>query len=313
MTATTRELFTAYLSTLDGRPSHRTAKQALTEAAETIGDMPASAVRPQHVVTVLRKVYARGAVVQADKTRQAMSAAFGWGLKAANDYTVTTQQDWGLDANPVAAVPRDQASRRVGTRWLQPGEFFQLLAWARARTNREHVLVIALTGQRVQEIQNLRPDQWDAAQGLLYWPTTKTGVPHCIPVVDEVATILTRRRRFGWPWLFPRVTNYCQPIPPVTTRHALHHFSQPRGIEEFSPRDLRRTWKTLAGMAGISKADRDALQNHRARDVSAIHYDRYDGIAEKRAAIARWQLWLQQQDGRQPPQANADRVVHGQQ
>ena len=63
------------------------------------------------------------------------------------------------------------------------------------------------------------------------------------------------------------------------------------GWDRVTPRDLRRTWKTLAGLAGVSKADRDALQNHGARDVSARHYDRYDGMREKRAAVDAWGRW----------------------
>jgi hypothetical protein len=44
---------------------------------------------------------------------------------------------------------------------------------------------------------------------------------------------------------------------------------------------LRRTWKTLAGNAGISKEMRDRLQNHSKGDVSSRHYDRYDYLVER--------------------------------
>jgi hypothetical protein len=39
-------------------------------------------------------------------------------------------------------------------------------------------------------------------------------------------------------------------------------------------RDLRRTWKTLAGQAGLSKEIRDRLQNHTLQDVSSKGDDR---------------------------------------
>ena len=40
----------------------------------------------------------------------------------------------------------------------------------------------------------------------------------------------------------------------------------------FTARDLRRTWKTLAGDAGIPKEMRDRLQNHAQRgDVFYVH------------------------------------------
>lgn len=54
-----------------------------------------------------------------------------------------------------------------------------------------------------------------------------------------------------------------------------------------------RTWKTLAGRAGIRKDMRDRLQNHiRASDVSARHYDRYDYLAERLAAVEQWDAFL---------------------
>jgi hypothetical protein len=60
----------------------------------------------------------------------------------------------------------------------------------------------------------------------------------------------------------------------------------------FTPRDLRRTWKTLAGDAGISKEMRDRLQNHSKSDVSSRHYDRYEYLPEKRAAMETWSAYL---------------------
>ena len=53
-------------------------------------------------------------------------------------------------------------------------------------------------------------------------------------------------------------------------------------------RDLRRTWKTLAGQAGLSKEIRDRLQNHTLQDVSSKSYDRWNYMPEKRAAMKKW-------------------------
>lgn len=63
-------------------------------------------------------------------------------------------------------------------------------------------------------------------------------------------------------------------------------------IDKFLPRDLRRTFKTLAGKAGISKEIRDRLQNHSLNDVSSLHYAKYDYLKEKRAAMDIWNDYL---------------------
>jgi len=294
---TTLELFTGYLRTLEGRASLLTAKRILIPAGEEIAK-PAASVTPQDIVAVLRPIYARGSRVQADKARMFMRAAFEWGLKAGNDYRVVDARDWGLARNPAAAIPRDTGSQRAGQRWLRADEFAALLRWARKCRTRDGIRCLLLTGQRVQEITHMRVEQWDAAERTIYWETTKAGMPHCIPVVDEVAEILNARAALGHAFMFPARRAMGRPVPVVTTKHALYRFGAARGWEHFTSRDLRRTWKTLAGQAGLTKLERDLLQNHaRSGDVSSKHYDRWASLPEKRAAVSRWQAWLEQQCG----------------
>jgi hypothetical protein len=63
-------------------------------------------------------------------------------------------------------------------------------------------------------------------------------------------------------------------------------------IEAFTPRDIRRTVKTLMGKAGISKEMRDRIQNHTVSDVSGKHYDQYEYMPEKTKAMKTWERWL---------------------
>ena len=57
-------------------------------------------------------------------------------------------------------------------------------------------------------------------------------------------------------------------------------------------RDLRRTWKTLAGKAGVSKEIRDRLQNHTLQDVSSKSYDRWNYMPEKRDGMNTWDRFV---------------------
>ena len=45
---------------------------------------------------------------------------------------------------------------------------------------------------------------------------------------------------------------------------------------------------------GVRKFERDLLQNHTENrgDVSSRHYDRWEYLPEKRAAIAKWEAWV---------------------
>jgi hypothetical protein len=54
-------------------------------------------------------------------------------------------------------------------------------------------------------------------------------------------------------------------------------------------RDLRRTWKTLAGKAGLSKGNPRPYPKPRAEDVSCCKsYDRWTYMPEKRAGMEKW-------------------------
>ncbi len=68
-------------------------------------------------------------------------------------------------------------------------------------------------------------------------------------------------------------------------------------------RDLRRTWKTLAGQAGLSKEIRDRLQNHRLQDVSSKSYDRWNYMPEKRTAMKKWDAFVQAMLNKKRPKA----------
>jgi hypothetical protein len=57
-------------------------------------------------------------------------------------------------------------------------------------------------------------------------------------------------------------------------------------------RDLRRTWKTLAGKAGVSKEIRDRIQNHALQDVSSKSYDRWNYIPEKCEGMEKWNAFV---------------------
>jgi hypothetical protein len=56
--------------------------------------------------------------------------------------------------------------------------------------------------------------------------------------------------------------------------------------------DLRRTWKTLAGQAGVPKEIRDRIQNYTLQDVSSKNYDRWTYMLEKRAGMEQWNAFV---------------------
>lgn len=311
--ATFGDLCAGYLASMGDKPSRKQAERLFEIAQETIpAGKQASAVTPDDVVEVIRPIFQREARVQADKMRMYLGAAFRWGMQATHDYRTELRRDWGLKSNPVDAVPRDNEAENVGTRWLDSSEFRELVRWSGMGRGKSRKVVglLALTGQRVREIAHLRAEQWDSKRRLLIWNTTKNGLPHVLPVCRQAAKILDSVRPDANGYLFPCVNG--GPMPDGSVLGALKKYAAWQKMEHFTGRDLRRTWKTLAGEAGLTKQERDWLQNHTAGDVSSKHYDRWAYLPEKQAAVAKWEAWLQQRPGK-PAKAKTDQIVHDQQ
>ena len=114
-------------------------------------------------------------------------------------------------------------------------------------------------------------------------------------VYNPAAGIPTEPKNVGTRWLdeeeFLRLYRWLEcpdaPVhPPYTRAVRILMLTGQRVV--VTNRDLRRTWKTLAGQAGLPKEIRDRLQNHTLQDVSSKSYDRWNYMPEKRAAMKKW-------------------------
>jgi len=84
-----------------------------------------------------------------------------------------------------------------------------------------------------------------------------------------------------------------KPMSSKTLPHAFKRYTSHFKVEHFTPRDIRRTCKTL--MASNDMADkevRDRLQNHAISDVSNRHYNIHDYRAQKLALLKSWEDWI---------------------
>jgi integrase len=149
-----------------------------------------------------------------------------------------------------------------------------------------------LTGQRVEEIARLHIDQWDPKERIIDWSKTKNGKPHAIPVpalaADLIGSIVPNK--FGW--FFPSAMDPERPVSHQTLYAFMWRQRDQGVIPMVTNRDLRRTWKTLAGQAGLSKEIRDRIQNHTLQDVSSKSYDRWNYMREKREGMEKWNAFV---------------------
>lgn len=305
--ATIRDLFISYTEHMEGagstKGSIRGAKYCLlgpTGLANALGPgRPASSIATSDIVEVLVPIHRRGAVHQASSVRAWAHAAFQHGITSANCYHKQAGgTHWGLASNPVTPIAKDPAASIPGDRHLSEEEFRALWNWLTEKGASYRyrfapaIQLMMATGQRPSEILKLGLQNYDPTAGELFWQTTKNKRPHCIPLPRQAICILdaTIANEFGHFF-------YAQRRPHLHADSNVNEWVVARylletGARAFVTRDLRRTWKTLAGAAGLSKEIRDRLQNHALSDLSSKHYDRYDYREEKRKAIKVWERYL---------------------
>jgi integrase len=297
--ATVADLFEAYITSLKeaGKSSWPDAEENLDKAADVLGrTRRARDISPDDVLGVLRPIYERGARAMADHVRSYIRSAFSWGIKAERDYRSASPRRFKLVHNPAEGIPTEP--KVAGTRWLDEGEFVRLYHWLENPDTPVHppytraVRIIMLTGQRVKEIARLHKDQWDRKERIIDWSKTKNGKPHAIPVPMLVADLINSINLNEYGWFFPSAKDPSKPVS-ANTLYSFMWRQRERGVIPIvTNRDLRRTWKTLAGQAGVSKEIRDRIQNHTLQDVSSKSYDRWTYMPEKRAAMETWNKFI---------------------
>jgi len=127
---------------------------------------------------------------------------------------------------------------------------------------------------------------------MIDWATTKNGKPHSIPLPAMAIELLDSLTPNEHGFFFPGSKDPSKSVQ-HTTLYSFLWRQRDRGVVPVvSNRDMRRTWKTLAGKAGLTKEIRDRLQNHTLQDVSSKSYDRYSYINEKREAMEIWDAFV---------------------
>jgi integrase len=296
---TVADLFEAYVQYLKDaeKPSWKETEKGLNKIADALGhNRPAREIEPDEIVEVIRPIYERGKKAMADHVRSYVHAAYSWGLKSEHDYRSASQRRFRLVYNPAAGIPTEP--KKVGTRWLDEDEFVQLYRWLECPDAPVHppytraVHILMLTGQRVEEIARLHIDNWDAEEKIIDWSKTKNGAPHAIPVPPIAAELIESIKPNEYGWFFPSAKDPKRPVSHGTLYSFMWRQRDRGVIPVVTNRDLRRTWKTLAGQAGVPKEIRDRIQNHALQDVSSKSYDRWNYMREKRTGMAKWDKFV---------------------
>lgn len=246
--------------------------------------------------SILKPIEQRGSLVMANRMRSYLSAAFEWAIESNEDEGISTiagNVQFYVRDNPVRGVKKPLKEEEPIDRFLTEVElytFWKALDGSSMALHRKNILRLMIClGCRVEALAGLRWSEVDFEDRLISIPPSrsKNGLHWVIPMSDTAHGILLSNPHLHDEFLFPS-ENMTEPLKPDGINQAVKRLCEQASIERFTPRDLRTTFKTLSGKAGLSKEMRDRLQNHSLKDVSSKHYDRYDYLKEKREAMELW-------------------------
>jgi integrase len=305
MKGSIQQLFIAYTDKMetDGKRTYDAVLKALEKEVYPFiePETKAKEIQPTDIIPILSTMIQRGAIVQSNRVRSYIVAAFNFGLKHdLNPAQVHTGVKFGLTTNPAQVIAKQSNAEKVGENWLTIEEVKIVLNTFK-NTNRVGPLVSDLMslcfytgGQRPYELVASRWSSinWEEATLLVTSVVSKNKRPHLIPLTEKSISILSdlHANSKDSEFIFPRRNDANQHLRTDSFSKAIARFREDNPkFNPFVARDIRRTCKTLMGELGISKEIRDRLQNHALNDVSSKHYDRYSYLQEKKDALRKWE------------------------
>ncbi len=234
-------------------------------------------ISKRDVVEVISAIEQRGAPVAANKTLKSLKTFLRWCVGRAV-----------LDQSPAEGVPLP-AKEIARDRVLNDQELAQIILAASQMDGPYGGIVemLALTGQRREEVARMKWDELDLVKRAWTLPKsrTKNGKEHLVHLSEQAITLLRRADKKG-PFVFSALGT--KPFREFSK--AKRRLDQLSGVSGWRLHDLRRT--CVSGMArlGIAPHVADKILNHQTGTISGVAavYQRHEFLSERREALDVW-------------------------
>ena len=234
-------------------------------------------ITKRDVVEVISAIEQRGAPIAANKTLKSIKTFLRWCVGRAV-----------LDQSPAEGVPLP-AKEVARDRVLEDQELARVILAAR-RIGGPYggiVELLALTGQRREEVARLTWQELDLEQRVWTLPKsrTKNAKAHVVHLSDQSVAVLNRADQRG---LLVFSLLGTKPFQEFSRAKSL--LDQLSGVTGWRLHDLRRT--CVSGMArlGVAPHVADKILNHQAGTISGVAavYQRHEFLGERRASLDLW-------------------------
>jgi integrase len=267
------------------------------------GERDARSITRRDAIALLDVIKAT-APVSANRTHSVLVTLFNWAV-----------EDELLEVNPMAGLKK-RAVEQAKDRTLLDAEFrvlWQAFDRAGGPGTAAAFRVLALLGQRPGEVAGMRRAElidvykpcvarWEIPADRM-----KGRRPHVVPLPEHARQLIADQaaRADRGEFVFASKYTHRDQLSRHSLSQALRRLVQSLSAEgpnaeavrslqlsPPTPHDLRRTVATGMAALGVPREDRLAVLAHAAGDVHGAHYDKYDRLKEKRAALEAWEQHL---------------------
>jgi integrase len=186
-------------------------------------------------------------------------------------------EDWEIyeGKNPASRIKKFPKHSRQ--RFLQTNEMPYLLASIGEANLRDqgYFLTLLLTGCRRDEARSMQWKHVDLERGLWHKPTTKTGVPHTVPLPARLLEVLTRFPRLN-EWVFPSAPNnknnqQSGQLSVTSVEHAWRKIRKRVGLNDVRIHDLRRTTASWLAIDNTNLPIIQKVLNHSSMTSTQVY------------------------------------------
>lgn len=302
--ATLGALLDGYVAQLkrDGKTSAASVEGALERHVARVWPVlwntPAGNIGMDELLPVVARLVNGNKLREAGKVRSYIRAAYAAAIRARQDARgLAVLRDLKITHNPARDLVTVEGANRARERALSVAELRAY--WKRISAYpgsagallRFHLLT---GGQRVKQLERLTVDDYDSDMQCIRLMDKKgrrkVARIHDVPLIPAaVEAMQAMGSELG-----PHVFTLAHGESPATYGSIRDHMVTVRAemdaageLEKgpFTVGDLRRTVETRLAAAGVSRDVRAHLQSHGLGGVQARHYNRYEYLSEKRAAL----------------------------
>ena len=259
------------------RSAHEIARLLRREVGKPWAGRGIHEISKRDVVEIIAAIEQRGAPVAANKALKSLKTFLRWCVGRAV-----------LDQSPAEGVPLP-TKEVTRDRILNDQELAQVIRAAREMGGPYGGIVelLALTGQRREEVGQMTWNELDLARRVWTLPKsrTKNAKEHIVHLSAQSIAVLKRAERKG-PFIFTLFGSK----PFRQHSRGKRRLDQLSGVTEWRLHDLRRT--CVSGMArlGIAPHVADKILNHQAGTIPGVAavYQRHEFLSERQEALDLW-------------------------